>query len=329
MKPEMPLLKIQKNQPEPSEWGKRNFCNKKTMMNRTTKLFFPVLCSLAFVACQNKTSNNSGETTEEMPEETTVAIEDETMKEDGEWELTFHKASELKASDLFNKLEELVFYTAAPPPAEEGEPGHRFEQIAKLYPLGWSKDGNFAYAEYTISYHLGHQVVYTIKNMNSGEAIWQQEMTFGMAEESAGEEAYGELESDQVILIKGGEPEAKLFEYAWAASEQALPAALQKAGIVVNPSGKFLKQNNYRGISFEVEEQATRDENNPMKYYLKSNQYDPMLIFESYFPASETKVAGVIKSPQSETIAVVVRQKRQFFEMTDEVVPILVGYKLK
>jgi hypothetical protein len=297
-------------------------------MNRTTKLILPVLYILVFAACRNNTSTNNSGTAEEMPEETTAAIEDETMEEDGEWELTFHKASELKASDLFNQLEELVFYEATEPPAEEGEPGRRFEQVTKLYPIGWSKDGAFAYAEYAFTYHLGHQVVYTIKNMNTGDTLWRQEMTFGMAEEDAGEEAYGELESDQVILIKGDESEAKRFEYAWAASEKALPAALQKAGIVVNPSGKFLKQNNYQGIAFEAEERETQDDDNPMKYYLKSNKHDPMLIYESYFPVSDTKVVGVIKSPQSETIAVLVRQKRQFFEMTDEVVPILVGYSL-
>lgn len=297
-------------------------------MNRTTKLIFPVLCTLVFAACRNNTSTNSGGTAEEMPEETTAAIEDETMEEGGEWELTFHKASELKASDLFNQLEELVFYEATEPPAEEGEPGYRFEQVTKLYPIGWSKDGAFAYAEYAKTYHLGHQVVYTIKNMNTGDILWQQEMTFGMAEEDAGEEAYGELESDQVILIKGDESEEQLFAYAWAASEKALPAALKKAGVVVNPSGKFLKQTNYKGISFEVEERETQAERNPMKYYLKSSKHDPALIWEDYFPASKTTVAGVIKSPQSETIAVLVRQKRQFFEMTDEVVPILVGYSL-
>ena len=47
-----------------------------------------------------------------------------------------------------------------------------------------------------------------------------------------------------------------------------------------------------------------------------------------YQEAHLTAVAGILENPFNGTYAVLCFQKRQMFEMTDEVVPLLVGFEL-
>ena len=322
-------------------------------MKITHYTFLAVLCCLALWACdpnssdktkipkENPTKNVEAESTEEndgTPGSTDTKIElshgpiNETfVKEGEEGNIAFISASNLSKSSYSAGLKELVFYP-------EKEMTERYSQISRLYPLGWSKSGNFAYVQYSMTYHLGHQMTYTVMNMNTGDTLWNEEVIYEITDDKQVEEKYlktGFLESEvmanSVIIAKGDESDEELLEYIWLAGEEVVLKVLKKAGIIFNPSPQFQKQKKFQDISFDIEMKETEEigEGAPIKYYLNSSAHKSVLISENYLHAFDTQVWGVLKNPDSETIAVLCRIKRQFFEMTNEVVPILVGYDVQ
>ncbi len=292
-------------------------------------LLLPILCGIFLIACKNTTATPPEETSEKLQIEASTVFDDDLTEEDLNAPTVYYSASILKESEFSKKLEELVFYENPKTSGDElDENGHHVE-FTKLYPLGWSKDGNFAWVTHSYTYDLGYQMTYTIQNMNTGDIIWNKQITYGMLEEGSEDEASEGAESHFVIQIKKGETEEQRFKYAWMAREAIVMETLEKAGIVPNPSGEFLQQPNYKDITFTVEGvEKEEDEENPNQYFLKSNKFDPKLIWKDYFPVHEMKVAGILKSPYRETIVVVCMQNRQLFEMTYVTVPILTGYKL-
>ena len=236
----------------------------------------------------------------------------------------FFMASALKESNYSKKIKELVYYKAPKAPAADSAEIVMADVITTLFPLGWSKEGLFAYAEYSIAYEGSHNVAYTIKNMNSGDTLWRKEIAYGIVSDTA--ELYFEFDPAAVVLVNGTESKEQVFKYMWLLSEKEVLPGLKKEGIVFDPAVAFTKQAGYQGISFEIE-QAFESEDFLSEYTLKSNKYGPRVIYKDYF-GEQPEVAGLIRSPYTETLVVVCRQRRPLFEMEREIVPILVGYKL-
>lgn len=291
-----------------------------------TQFIIPTMCCLTLAACQNSPSVKEGDTTGPPAAEPAHVIEGVRVNGGSDYgPYILFNASSFRETENSKKLEKLVFYEAPEaPPANDDEPQIE-DAVAGLYPLGWSKGDNFAYAVYSVAFHGAHVVNYELKDMGTGDILWRKEISYAMVKDTA--ELYSEMAADTVILINGAESDAELFKYAWMVSEKEVLPALEREGIIFNPSGAFLKQDYYKDNTFKVEKTAGEDPGDETEYTLKSNKLGPQVIYKDYF-GREPEVAGVIKSPYNETIAVICRQKRTLFEMANEVVPIIVGYKL-
>lgn len=296
-------------------------------MKATIKHLFPLAAGLLMIAIAcNPSVKDGGNSTESTAVENTSSSTSIQGEQIGE--LTFYDAATLPESETFKKLQELVYYDA-PKQITEGE---SYDVVTKLYPLGWSTDGKMAYAEYSILYEGEHLLSYTIQDMNTGDTLVSESLAFGMEASENAEAFYkdnGYLESDvestHVILVKEGESEKALFQYVWTLCEQEILEALKKTGITFDPSASFIAPASYPDASFIVEEQNLSEDE--YQYTLKSNKYPSKVIYQDFFPAP-TEVVGIINSPFSKNIVVICRQKRQGFEMSNDVVAVLVGYPL-
>ena len=295
-------------------------------MRSLLKRMLPSIGCILLLACNSNTSTTEEKSQAEVTPLVIAAVTGEFIEATDEHEAyTLYKASALSSSDYAKKLTELVFY-------EESEVEMESETasgdiLRKLYPLGWSKEGNFAFAEYSVGYHGDHVVSYSIKNMASGKVVWNKEFIFGMLQDVS--EYYSELGAESVVLIKGGESDDELFKYAWTITEKVVIDALKKEDIIFNPESTILKQSNYEGITFAIEKIKSEDDEYEVEYLLKSDQHDSKVIFKDAWEAYQPKVVGVIESPFSKTIAVVCSQKQQVFEMTDGISSSLTGYTLE
>lgn len=294
------------------------------MQSTTLSVFILLTISLAILSCKNKPSTSVEETQAAAANETIQAVIGERINNSENGPYTLYKASALKPSDYAKKLKELVFYDNSE--VEEASETSGGDILKKLYPLGWSKDGNFAFAEYSVDYHEEHVITYTIKNMASGDKLWNKELVFEMIQDTT--EYYSEAEAEMFILTNGNESEDDLFKYAWTVTEKMVMEALNGAGIVFNPATPLLKQTNYQDLSFAIEKIQSEDEDYEVEYLLKSNKHGSKVIFKDNWDAYQPKIVGVIESPFSQVIAVICSQKQQYLEMTDGIEPIITGYAL-
>lgn len=292
-------------------------------MNSILKFIIPAMCCLSLMACKN---NLPGKETGN-PEEAISEITDppQGVQIDRDYgTITLFTASDFNATDNSRKLKKLPYYKAPAPPTDTEDMIYIPDAINSLFPLGWSEEGNFAYAIYSIGYNGEHNINYLIRNMGTGDTLWRKDFFYEMVEDTT--ELYSEVGAETFILINGPETEEDLFRYTWLLNEKTVIPELQQAGIQFDPSATFEKQSNYGNITFEVV-QTVENEDFFSEYSLMSNQFEPKVIYSDYF-GRKPEIAGVIKSPYGETIAVVCWQKRQIHEMSNEIVPILSGYQL-
>ena len=235
-------------------------------------------------------------------------------------EISTYSAAALTESELSKKLKRLDFYQNPNATEEEKE----FELVTLFYPLGWSEEDKFAYAQFSESYHGEKMVTYIIQNMSTGDTLWKKESEYYLA--SGSSEVFLEGFPNAVILTNGDETEDELFKYCWRLDESEVANQLEAEGITLTSVGKFMRPAKYTDASFEIEATNNEEEDPPIQYIIKSDKYDPIVFHEDYFPANGTEIVGLNQSPSGENIIVFVMQKQHLFEMTSAVVPILLGY---
>jgi hypothetical protein len=295
-------------------------------MKPILKIMLPLACCLVLFTCKNYTQKKSDEQEDVSVEETTDAFDDELITGDNSKEPQLKKPhydlSTMKESAYAKKLMELVYYEKIKK-SEEGHTGYS-NYYYQLYPFGWSKKGNFAYAE--VGNTEGElEIRFTIKNMNTNKILWSKSNYYAIGDATTQQQGYISINTTEFK----SDTEYKPIQYAWLVHENVLLKVLEKAGIKFNPAVELLKQASYKDITFEITHAEVENGGvEEFKYTLKSNKYDPQFLSQTQFESPKTYISGILKSPYSETIAVVVEQKQYFFEGDSNIVPILIGYKL-
>lgn len=234
------------------------------------------------------------------------------------------KASELKAEhDIPVAIPYAGEFKNSEKEPESFEP---LIQYTEFYPLGWSSNGYFAWLEYSTTYFGGYVMTYSMKDMKSNKVIWSYTNNFALTQD-ANDDSEAIMDANVVILTTEESSDDKDFRLLWAFDEKLIVSKLKANDIAYQPSGKFLNTAEYKGLTFSIEMVEGADGGNPFEYHIKNSKGIKLLLNKHYQEARLTEVTGILESPFDNTFAVLCLQQRQFFEMTDEIVPFVVGFQ--
>ncbi|MEO0896162.1 MAG: hypothetical protein AAFY71_07190 [Bacteroidota bacterium] len=197
-------------------------------------------------------------------------------------------------------------------------------EYTDIYPLGWSKSGNFAFAEHGMTYQGAHEITYRILDTNRNDTLFDKTFIYAFVEDTT-DDTYLDMDADEVILFKDKAQLTAPFKTLWRTTQQPLFKVFNQFDITFNPRSTYQAVGDFEGPGFKVIKQTMSEEETA--YFLLSKVYPKYLLTRSYFDNEFPSIQGYFVSPNNTHFAVLSRQKRKMFEMTHEIVPYVVGYK--
>lgn len=194
---------------------------------------------------------------------------------------------------------EIVYYEAK----EAVDEGPHYTVTTTFHPIGWSKDGKFAYAKFFDSYADGLTLVVVVQDVTSDKVIWSKEVY-----------ALGEDGEEQNLDHKG----------LWNKVKNSLEKALITYKISPNQSIDYRKESwhriNGQAYKFALTTNKKIQIDCRAKGLGEKNIYQQK-ISETDFEYSEigASVKGIIKSPYEDRVLVLYLISQKGFEFaTDE-----------
>lgn len=201
------------------------------------------------------------------------------------------------------KLPKEVIYYETEEKSEEDQDGS-YVVTNSFHPIGWSKDGKFAYIEFFDSYADGLTILVSIQDMTTDQFIWQEETSNGDNEESL-----------------------------WSVVKSNVEKMLSKHQI---QSGETIdyKEDSWHRINGQAYKFALTA-NNKIQINCRAKGLGEKIIFKQKISAEDfeyehrgASVSGIIKSPYEDRVIVVYRKLSKGFEFAEDETFHLVGCHL-
>lgn len=196
---------------------------------------------------------------------------------------------------------------------EELEEGDIPDVVVRFFPLGWSSEGDFAFLEYSITYHEGHLLEYKIYKRDQDTSKILKSTIYAIQPASA--EFPWETGPDVIIQSEKELSEAKAFELLWAAGESEIMALLEKHKINYQPTSDFMETSSYKGLEFSIREEGDEMDRS---YYISNGKKEKLIAQGIYPEIKNISFLGVLEDSKKEHYLLLALKKGQFFEMTDE-----------
>jgi hypothetical protein len=196
---------------------------------------------------------------------------------------------------------ELVYYNEK---AEEEENDGYYVETTRFHPLGWSKDGKFAYVKFFDAYSDGLSILVVVQDMASDKVIWSKEANNGISNEALWKELKNSTEKT-------------LAQYG-IQSKQSIDYRQESWHRINGQAYKFALTTNDR-IQINCRAKGL-GEKTIFKQDISAEDFEYMNI--------SARVTGIIKSPYENRVIVVYRTLSKGFEFIEDESFNLVGCHL-
>ncbi|MCP4441819.1 MAG: hypothetical protein GY810_23175 [Aureispira sp.] len=229
----------------------------------------------------------------------------------------FMATSIVAQTDQFPK--EIVYYPEQKSMEEMTE--DEYMEIAhnttqSFHPIGWSADGKFAYASFHISYHGDLIMILNVQDMISDASLFTEEFSL-------------------TDFVNEGDPtkDNVTAEQLWSAMKDKINKALARYKIRQEKKIDYRKETWHRinGQPYKFALTMPADEDGIVQINCRAKGLGEKTIFkgEVDYDSGDYYVAGIIKSPYQDRVAVVCHFIEGGFEGSVVTFPVLVGCNLK